>query len=86
MLKMVGDEESAREMCKDIEDKSSSGIIADTLNRIEKQLNGKGRMQTHPIGWVSDVLGRGNSPLSHAGGIKGVSIANCSSYCRLGDA
>jgi hypothetical protein len=36
MLKMVGDEESAREMCKDTEDKSSSGIIADTLNRIER--------------------------------------------------
>jgi hypothetical protein len=36
ILKMVGDEESAREMCKDIEDKSSSGIIAETLNWIEK--------------------------------------------------
>jgi hypothetical protein len=34
-LKTVGDEESAREICKDIEDKSSSGIIAETLNRIE---------------------------------------------------
>ena len=34
ILKIVGDEESAREMCKDIEDKSSSGIIAETLNRI----------------------------------------------------
>ena len=31
ILKTVGDEESAREMCKDIEDKSSSGIIAETL-------------------------------------------------------
>lgn len=36
-MKIVGDEESAREMCKDIEDKSSSGIIAETLNRIEKR-------------------------------------------------
>jgi hypothetical protein len=35
MLKMVGDEESAKEMCKETEDKSSSGIIAETLNRIE---------------------------------------------------
>lgn len=34
-MKTVGDEESAREICKDIEDKSSSGIIAETLNRIE---------------------------------------------------
>jgi hypothetical protein len=69
ILKMVGDEESAREMCKDIEDKSSSGIIAETL-----------------IGWVSDVLGRGNSLLNHADGIRGVSMAKRSSCCRLGDA
>jgi hypothetical protein len=41
---MVGDEESAREMCKDIEDKSSSGIIAETLNLIEKG-DQKGRRQ-----------------------------------------
>ena len=34
-MKTVGDEESAKEICKDIEDKSSSGIIAETLNRIE---------------------------------------------------
>jgi hypothetical protein len=39
---MVGDEESAREMCKDIEDKSSSGIIAETLNRIEKKMTRRG--------------------------------------------
>ena len=36
MLKIVGDEESAREMCKDTEDNSSSGIIAETLNKTEK--------------------------------------------------
>jgi len=36
MLKMVGDEESAKEMCKETEDKSSSGIIAETLNGIER--------------------------------------------------
>lgn len=36
ILKMVGDDESAREMCKDIEDKSSSGIMAETLNQFEK--------------------------------------------------
>lgn len=41
-MKIVGDEESAREMCKDIEDKSSSGIIAETLDRIEKD-DQKGR-------------------------------------------
>lgn len=34
-MKTVGDEESAREICKDIEDKSSSGTIAETLDRIE---------------------------------------------------
>jgi len=87
MLKMVGDEVPAREMCKDTEDKSSSGTIAETLKRIEKgKQMGKGRRQTHMIGWVSDVLGRGKSPFSHAGGIKGVSMANCSSRCKLGDA
>jgi len=36
MLKMVGDEESAREMCRDIEDRRSSGITAETLNEDEK--------------------------------------------------
>src|SRR5882762_1963791 len=35
ILKTVGDEESPKEICKDIEDSSSSGIIAETLNRIE---------------------------------------------------
>jgi len=69
MLKTVGDEESAREICKDIEDKSSSGIMAETL-----------------IGWVSEVLGGGNSLLHHADETKGVSIAKLSSCCRLGDA
>jgi len=82
---MVGDEESAREMCKDIEDKSSSGIIAETLNLIEEN-DLKGKRQTHLIGWVSDVLGRGNSLLNHADGIRGVSMAKRSSCCRLGDA
>jgi len=35
MLKMVGDEESAKEMWKETEDKGSSGTIAETLNKIE---------------------------------------------------
>jgi hypothetical protein len=35
-LKMVGDEESASEMCRDIEDRSSCGITAETLNEVEK--------------------------------------------------
>jgi hypothetical protein len=39
-LKTVGDEESAKEMCKDIEDRSSCGIMAETLNTIEKQSDG----------------------------------------------
>jgi hypothetical protein len=33
---MVGDEESAREMCKDTEDISSCGMMAETLYTIEK--------------------------------------------------
>lgn len=36
MLKMVGEEESASEICKDIEDRSSWGITAETLNEVEK--------------------------------------------------
>jgi hypothetical protein len=47
---MVGDDESAREICKDIEDKSSSGIIAETLNQIEKD-DQKGREANAPD-WV----------------------------------
>jgi hypothetical protein len=35
-LKMVGDEESASEICRDIEDRSSCGITAETLNEVEK--------------------------------------------------
>jgi len=85
ILKIVGDEESAREMCKDIEDKSSSGIKAETLNLIETR-QPEGERQTHLIGWVSDVLGRGNSLLNHADGIRGVSMAKLSSWCRLGEA
>lgn len=34
---MVGDEESAREMCRDIEDRRSCGITAETLNEVEKE-------------------------------------------------
>jgi hypothetical protein len=87
ILKIVGDEESAREMCKDIEDKSSSGIIAETLNRIivRKMTEGE-KATTYLIGWVSDVLGRGNSLLNHADEIRGVSMAKRSSCCKLGDA
>ena len=84
---MVGDEESARDMCRDIEDRSSCGITAETLNEVEKEYQTtKGRNNTHLIGWVSDVLGSGSSPYSHADGISGVSMADCSSCCRLGDA
>jgi hypothetical protein len=45
-LKIVGDEESAREMCKDIEDKSSSGIIAETLDQLRKD-DQKGKEGEH---------------------------------------
>jgi hypothetical protein len=86
MLKIVGDEESAREMCRDIEDKSSSGIIAETLDRSEKRRPEGKRRRTYLIGWVSDVFGRGNSLLNHADGIRGVSMAKLSSCCKFGDA
>lgn len=57
---MVGDEESAREMCKDTEDSSSCGMIAETLNIIDKdsQMGKGGKNATRLIGWVSEVLGR----------------------------
>jgi len=62
MLKTVGDEESAREMCKDIEDKSSSGIMEETLNIVEKG-NQKGkeegkhtRLDGYQTSWEGAVL------------------------------
>lgn len=34
---MVGDEESARDICRDIEGRRSCGITAETLNEVEKE-------------------------------------------------
>ena len=61
-MKTVGDEESAREMCRDIEDKSSSGIIAETLNRIETR-RPKGEEPNTPDWMGSRGLGKRKFPI-----------------------
>lgn len=60
-MKTVGDEESAREICKDIEDKSSSGIIAETLNRIETR-RPEGEKANTPDRMGIRGLGKGRFP------------------------
>lgn len=48
MLKMVGEEESASEICKDIEDRSSWGITAETLNEVLRKESRRRKEQCSP--------------------------------------